>query len=191
MRKIAYIRKLDGGKYRVYSEKGRNMGTYDSRKKAKERLGQIEYFKHQSDDGKTGKKYKMLRDLSDIAGYLEEAGFVDKADKVYAVMGAIDGVSEDHLNDPYVGSDAERNVENQGYMGGESPIGGGYSGLNVGEGMRADDVEQDNVDFAARNNGLRGITEIHDQNAGMFQGFNAEPQFSGGISYRNLEGPYG
>lgn len=44
--KIAYIRKLPNGKYRVYSEKGKNMGTYNSHAAAKKRLGQIEFFKH-------------------------------------------------------------------------------------------------------------------------------------------------
>lgn len=32
--------------YRVVSESGRNMGTYPSREKAKKRLQQIEFFKH-------------------------------------------------------------------------------------------------------------------------------------------------
>lgn len=44
--KVAYIRKLPNGKYRVFSEKGKNMGTYNTREEAKKRLGQIEYFKH-------------------------------------------------------------------------------------------------------------------------------------------------
>lgn len=46
MVKIAYIRKLPNGKYRVFSEKGRNLGTYDSKEQAKKRLRQIEFFKH-------------------------------------------------------------------------------------------------------------------------------------------------
>lgn len=50
--KIAYIRKLPNGKYRVFSEKGKNMGTYDSREGAKKRLREIEFFKYQADDGK-------------------------------------------------------------------------------------------------------------------------------------------
>lgn len=41
----AYIRK-EGGKHCVKSEKGKNMGCYDSEEGAKKRLGQIEYFKH-------------------------------------------------------------------------------------------------------------------------------------------------
>lgn len=39
------IRKT-GSQYTVYSKKGKRMGTYPSKKKAKERLRQIEYFKH-------------------------------------------------------------------------------------------------------------------------------------------------
>ena len=44
--KNAYIRKLPNGKYRVFSEKGKNMGTYNSHQAAKKRLQQIEFFKH-------------------------------------------------------------------------------------------------------------------------------------------------
>jgi len=44
--KESFIRKLPNGKYRVFSEKGRNMGTYNTRQEAKKRLRQIEYFKH-------------------------------------------------------------------------------------------------------------------------------------------------
>ena len=39
------IRKT-GSQYTVYSKKGKRMGTYPSKKQAKERLRQIEYFKH-------------------------------------------------------------------------------------------------------------------------------------------------
>lgn len=48
--KLSYIRKLDDDKYRVYSESGKNMGTYESREGAKERLKQIEYFKHKDNN---------------------------------------------------------------------------------------------------------------------------------------------
>lgn len=40
------IRKLRPGKYRVVSKKGRNMGTFETEKEAKERLREVEYFKH-------------------------------------------------------------------------------------------------------------------------------------------------
>ena len=40
------IRKLDNGKFRLYSKKGKNLGTYDTRKGAEERERQVQYFKH-------------------------------------------------------------------------------------------------------------------------------------------------
>lgn len=43
--KLSYIRKFKN-KYRVYSKKGKNLGTFDSLEDAKKRLKQIEYFKH-------------------------------------------------------------------------------------------------------------------------------------------------
>ena len=50
MIKEGRIRKLPNGKYRVLSEKDKNLGTYDTRDKAKKRLKQIEYFKHKDDN---------------------------------------------------------------------------------------------------------------------------------------------
>lgn len=45
--KVSYIKKLkDKEKWRVYSESGKNLGTYDSVKDAKSRLKEIEFFKH-------------------------------------------------------------------------------------------------------------------------------------------------
>lgn len=44
--KIARIRKLPDGRYRVLSQKGKDLGTYKSRKGAEKRLKQVEYFKH-------------------------------------------------------------------------------------------------------------------------------------------------
>lgn len=47
--KTAKIKKLpEEEKWRVYSEAGKNMGTYDTVGEAKDRLRQIEFFKHQS-----------------------------------------------------------------------------------------------------------------------------------------------
>ncbi len=46
--KVAYIKQIGKNKFRVYSEKGRNMGTYNSRAAAKKRLRDIEYFKHKN-----------------------------------------------------------------------------------------------------------------------------------------------
>lgn len=141
IKKVGYIRKLPSGKYRVYSESGRNMGTYDSKEDAKKRLGQIEYFKNndKADDNKGSKKKKMLKELSNIADYLEEAGFIDQADKVYGAMGAIDGMEEQYMIDVYYSEPGANSVIPQ-YSGGESPIGGGsYSGLSMDVGQPADD----------------------------------------------------
>lgn len=44
--KLAKIRKLPNGKYRVLSESGKNLGTYDSKSSAEDRLKDVEYFKH-------------------------------------------------------------------------------------------------------------------------------------------------
>lgn len=44
--KIARIRKLPDGRYRVLSMKGKDLGTYKSRKAAEKRLRQVEFFKH-------------------------------------------------------------------------------------------------------------------------------------------------
>lgn len=40
------IRSVGGGKYKVYSEKGKALSRPLSHKGAKRRLAQIEYFKH-------------------------------------------------------------------------------------------------------------------------------------------------
>lgn len=44
--KLAYVKKLPSGKWRVFSEKGKNLGTFSSKEKAEKHLREIEYFKH-------------------------------------------------------------------------------------------------------------------------------------------------
>ena len=41
---------LSNGDWQVQSEKGRNMGTYNTKKEAEKRLGQVEYFKHLNEE---------------------------------------------------------------------------------------------------------------------------------------------
>jgi hypothetical protein len=41
-----YVRNIGGDKWRVYSEKGKNLGTYNSQADAKKRLQQVHYFKN-------------------------------------------------------------------------------------------------------------------------------------------------
>jgi len=72
MKKIAIIRELSNGKYRVESEKGRNMGTYDSRSKAEKRLKQIEMFKHMKKRNK-----KSNKELNDLYSYFNKHGEED------------------------------------------------------------------------------------------------------------------
>jgi hypothetical protein len=59
------IRKLKNNKYRVYSEKGRNMGTYNSKSKAKNRLREIEYFKNKASDD-------MENSVDDVGVFFED-----------------------------------------------------------------------------------------------------------------------
>lgn len=62
--KLAKIRQLPNGKYRVLSRKGKNLGTYKSRKGAEKRLKQVEYFKH-FDHSKVDDNVHII-DLTDI-----------------------------------------------------------------------------------------------------------------------------
>lgn len=60
MIKLSYIRKLPNGRWRVFSEKGKNLGTFNSRELAQKRLKQIEMFKHMN------KRKRALLNLFDI-----------------------------------------------------------------------------------------------------------------------------
>jgi hypothetical protein len=44
---LEYIKKIGPKKWRVFSKKGKNLGTSSSRKGAVKRLGQVEFFKSQ------------------------------------------------------------------------------------------------------------------------------------------------
>lgn len=83
--KISFIKKLPNGQYRVMSEKGRNMGTYDSEEKASLRLKQVEYFKHKghkADDNFTKDKKEIdLTDIDDFAYSAIVRKLRQKADK--------------------------------------------------------------------------------------------------------------
>ena len=58
--KIAYIKKMPSGKYRVLSGKGKNLGESKSRKGAEERLKEIEYFKHMDRKNKRKRRKRKL-----------------------------------------------------------------------------------------------------------------------------------
>lgn len=66
-KKLSHIRKLrDKDQWRVYSEEGRNLGTYDSESAAKERLQQIHYFKSNIEDGSLENDAKDITNSFDI-----------------------------------------------------------------------------------------------------------------------------
>lgn len=141
MIKIAIIKKLKSGKYRLYSKKKdksghrKNLGTFDSLSAAKKHEGQVQWFKHHADDGNADdKETSALKKMSDIAGFLEEAGLIDAADKVYMAMDAIDGSlsnDEDYLDD----SITTRQPDNQMAWSGTMPyemtgeVAGGMQGI--------------------------------------------------------------
>jgi len=56
MIKLSYIKKINKDTWRVYSENGKNMGTYHSLQAAKKRLQDIEFFKKKDE---RLKKYQM------------------------------------------------------------------------------------------------------------------------------------
>ena len=58
IRILSKIVKKDN-KYQVQSEKGRNLGTYDTKEEAEKRLKQVEYFKHKK-SAKTNPKIKKV-----------------------------------------------------------------------------------------------------------------------------------
>jgi hypothetical protein len=62
--KLAKIRKMPDGRYRVLSQTGKNLGTYKSHEGAKKRLKQVEYFKH-FDHSKVEDSSHII-DLTDI-----------------------------------------------------------------------------------------------------------------------------
>jgi hypothetical protein len=63
--KTAYIRKLPSGKWRVFSGKGKNLGTFDSHQGAKKHLREVEYFKHKDDNKSDDETYSsILRQLN-------------------------------------------------------------------------------------------------------------------------------
>jgi hypothetical protein len=142
--KIAIIKKLKSGKYRLYSRKKdkgghrRNLGTYESLPAVKKREREIQFFKHHADDGMADdKETKALSHLSNIAEYLVEAGFISAADKVYMAMEAIDGdLAEDCAVDMFINTDEQMNVGGgkgimSGQVGGGSP--GGFFSLQEAE----------------------------------------------------------
>lgn len=90
MIKISYIKKLDDSKYRVYSEKGRNMGTYSSLSAAKKRLRQIEYFKQENNLEQPIRinldpSERIIKKLHKASRHIESLGFKKEAQDIKAM----------------------------------------------------------------------------------------------------------
>lgn len=78
-----------GSEWQVQSEKGRNMGTYDTKKEAEKRLKQVHYFKYKNED-------------------LNEDANVDFT---ISVVTTFSGLNEDIISGNIEGSDADNLIE--------------------------------------------------------------------------------
>lgn len=65
-----------GSKWQVQSEKGRNMGTYDNKADAEERLKQVEYFKHKNEsiDDNFKLHHSLLEDIPTFWEWIDDQG---------------------------------------------------------------------------------------------------------------------
>lgn len=94
--------KQEDGKFCVYSKSGKSMGCYDSEEAAKERLGEIEYFKEQNhrvqivqavnsgrvvDDG----EYLTIKDVSPIVDDIVMNGGLYPAAEIAASYSTLEG----------------------------------------------------------------------------------------------------
>lgn len=65
MIKNSYIKKIDENHWRVFSEKGKNLGTFKSLDAAKKRLKQVEYFKNKKAELETTNTFSgICRELN-------------------------------------------------------------------------------------------------------------------------------
>ena len=65
------------GKYQVQSEKGRNLGTYDTKEEAEDRLKEVEMFKHMNESVDEGYN-RLKRTFDSFEEAKKFAGFLDK-----------------------------------------------------------------------------------------------------------------
>ena len=64
-----------GSKWQVQSEKGRNLGTYDTKEKAKKRLGQVEFFKqNESIDDNFKLHHSLKEDIPTFWEWVDDQG---------------------------------------------------------------------------------------------------------------------
>jgi hypothetical protein len=70
LEKVARIRKLPDGKYRVLSQKGKNLGTSESKADAVKRLREVEYFKRQEEQEADAKE-REAENVIDLTGAID------------------------------------------------------------------------------------------------------------------------
>lgn len=73
------VRKV-GSKWQVQSKKGKNLGTFDTKKAADKHLREIEYFKHKGEAMEPTKKYDEL-----ISRAIDDNG-INTLEKAYAYL---------------------------------------------------------------------------------------------------------
>jgi len=61
--KFAKIKKMPNDKYRVLSEKDKNLGTFDTKSEAEKRLRQVEFFKHRDKNKAEDKVIDLTKSL--------------------------------------------------------------------------------------------------------------------------------
>lgn len=84
-----------GSKYQVQSEKGRNMGIYDNKADAEDRLKEVEMFKHMNEDVESGGYTINMEDMEDTLGmYLQWEGIIGYDDDILSFKGDYEGLEE-------------------------------------------------------------------------------------------------
>jgi len=66
MFKLSYIRQIKNGKWRVFSKKGKTLGTYNTKQEASDRLKQIEMFKSMKESSITYDLFKDALEILDV-----------------------------------------------------------------------------------------------------------------------------
>ena len=153
---VEKIIKVDG-KYRVQSEKGRNMGTYDTKKEAEDRLKEVEMFKHLKESSSSASDWVQEVSLSELDDIIEDRSprglFLSKdGDKYIAVdNSSYDAWTEefDDREDAIAFLMKESLSEDVTYVGGDPDTGakiyksnGRYFTTYRGETMSADNLDE-------------------------------------------------
>ena len=100
--KEAIVKKLPNGKYRLYSHKGKNLGTFDSREKAMKHEREVRFFKTQGAEISQidmGKKVEMehKQTIVDLAKMLKPD--LDESELNEIVQQTVTEIAKDHISE--------------------------------------------------------------------------------------------